>query len=231
MITLLAACNPAPDAVAEGVAYRDGSPETEGYSAERGNIRISEIGWAGAVSTSAGFDPTDVFVELRNEGARPLDVGGWQLVVDGVDPRTVILPAVGELIQPGSHVFFAAKVTGCFPDPDGVVADLDLPRGGDPFSVTLRDRDERLVETAGSAEEEPFAGGYDGVVTRSMERAELMFGGEGGLGASWHFYTTAPVDVPNDDRVSFHCRGLTLASPGRPNSPDYGGSYSSGSLE
>jgi hypothetical protein len=225
------ACNPDPGINAEIVGYRDGSAESEGFSAERGTVKISEIGWAGSVTTAGAFDPADSFVELRNEGARPVDVGGWLLVVSGVDPHTVVLPSLDALLQPGDHAFFARTVAGCFPDPDGVLADLRLPVGGDPFAITLRDRDERLVETVGHSEEPPFAGGYDGTVTRSMERAELMFGADGGLASSWHFYTTVPVEIPNDDRVAFPCRGRTLASPGRPNSPDYGGSYSSGSLE
>ncbi len=231
MWRLLAACNPDPGEIAESVGYRDGDPVEDGYSAERGTVKITEIGWAGAATTLGVWDPTDSFVELRNEGAHPLDVGGWLLVVNGTDPVTVVIPAVGREIQPGEHAFFAGKLSGCYPEPDGVMPELRFPRGGDPFSLTLRDRDERLVETVGNVNEPPFAGGWDGDRVRSMERAELMFGADGGLPASWHFYTPATVDIPNDDRISIACRGATFASPGRPNSPDYSGSYSSGSLE
>jgi len=73
--------------------------------------------------------------------------------------------------------------------------------------------------------------GYDGVSVRAMERLEIMFGGRGDEPSSWHFYTNAPVDVANNDRVAASCRQRTLASPGRPNSPDYSGAFAAGSFE
>ena len=64
-----------------------------------------------------------------------------------------------------------------------------------------------------------------------MEKIQLMFGGRGSEPHSWHFYTQADVDVPNNDRVAPNCRERTMASPGRPNSPDYSGAYAAGGFE
>jgi hypothetical protein len=99
------------------------------------------------------------------------------------------------------------------------------------FELTLRDGDERLIEGAGDDSVPPFVGGFDGVRSRSMERVELMFGGEGSEAQAWHFYTPYEVEVPNDDRIAPGCLGRTLASPGRPNSPDYSGAFATGNFD
>ena len=44
-------------------------------------------------------------------------------------------------------------------------------------------------------------------------------------------YSTVEVDIPNNDRVAEGCRLHTQASPGRPNSPDYSGAYTTGAFE
>ena len=130
-------------------------------------------------------------------------------------------------IPVGGYLFIAAKNTGCYPEPDLLLPELRFSFG-DPLRITLKDKDERLMETAGSRTALPFAGGYDQFVSRSMEKAELMFGGRGYQPRSWHYYTDAEVDVPNNDLIAENCRERTLASPGRPNSPDYSGNFSSG---
>jgi hypothetical protein len=214
------------------------SPQTLGYrpdydgpsSGERGNVKVSEVGWAGSVTDDGRWDPTDVFVELRNEGSRRVNPSRWQLQVDGAFARTFVLPDSDRVLDVGEHAFVAAKTSGCFPDPDWVIPELALPFD-QPLRVTLKDVDERLIDSAGSAHDPPFAGGYDLVQARSMERVELMFGGQGSEPEVWHYYTQSPVDVVNNDRVADGCRVNTLASPGRPNSPDYSGAFASGSFE
>lgn len=224
----LVACNPEPEAPTQQVGYRDGIT-VDGNSGERGSIKISEVLWSGSVTNDGDWDPTDVFIELRNESARPMDLSNWIIDLTGTARVSWRIPE-GAVVPVGRHAFIAAKSTGCFPEPDWVIPELKLPNG-DPFQLTLRDADERLIEPAGSRDMPPFAGGYDLVVSRSMEKVEMMFGGRGTDPHAWHHYTPAPVDVPNNDRVAEHCRVRTLASPGRPNSPDYSGSLSSGSLE
>jgi hypothetical protein len=228
LLLALMACNPAPEAPEQGVGYRN--PADEGpQSGERGNIAISEILWSGSVDADGNWDPTDVFVELRNEGTFPIDLSQWRLLQEGSITREYRIPD-GVTADVGEHVFLAAKTSGCFPEPDGVLEGLRFVYG-DPFELTLMDFDERLIEPAGSTEATPFAGGWDGKRSRSMEKVELMFGGEGNLPHAWHYHTKADVEVPNDDRMAAGCTASTWASPGRPNSPDYSGAYASGSLE
>lgn len=220
------ACNPPPPTPTEDVVFRDG---TGADSGERGTVKITEVLWSGSVDNTGLWDPRDVFVELRNESTRPLNLSGWRLELQGARQRTWRIPTTDTEIEVGAHVSIAAK-DRCFPNPDILIPDLEFAYG-DPFELTLRDADERLIESVGSEEAPPFAGGYDGKVSRSMERIQLLFGSEGTQPHLWHFYTPADVEVPNDDRIASGCRERTRASPGRPNSPDYSGAFASGSLE
>ena len=230
LLSLLLACNPDPGDAEQGIDYRtgeDGGP----MSGERGTIQISEIGWAGSITNDGDFDPFDVFVEVVNLSNRPTRLDGWRIVEQGGLNLTFEIPEdTGVTIDVGSRLVIAAKDDGCF-DSDIVIDSLRFPRGGDGFELTLYDHDDRLLEPVGSEDMPPFAGVYDGEVTRSMERAELMFGAEGSFPHVWHHYTLTEVDTPNNDRVVGDCRQRTLASPGRPNSPDYSGGTSSGSFE
>jgi hypothetical protein len=187
------------------------------------------------VRNDGTYDRSDIFLEFRNECMRPMNVKGWRLELSGADMDAWLMPThtSGDenwKLDVGQHGYLATKDTGCFNDPDWILEDFAVPFG-DAFRLTLRDADERLMEPIGSRTQPPFAGGYDLVQARSMERLEIMFGGRGNEPESWHYYTDAPVDAPNNDRVSPECRERTLASPGRPNSPDYSGAYSSGNLD
>ena len=97
---MLAACNPDPGELTEQVGYRDG---TDGgtTSGERGTIKIAEILWSGSVTNDGAWDPTDVFVELRNESARSVNIGGWQIQIDGAQTLTVVLPETDQLLGVG----------------------------------------------------------------------------------------------------------------------------------
>jgi hypothetical protein len=245
-IALLAGCNTDPsDEQTQTVGYRtgeDGGPN----SGERGSVKISEMLWSGSVREVDGalrWDPTDIFIEIRNEGDRPMNLSSWQLWVEGTAERTYILPETDVSIDVGGHVFVSTQTretatgdqNGCFLGETWVIEDLRLPYG-DPFRVTLRDADERLIEPAGDRHMPPFAGGYDLHTSRSMEKVELMFGGRGSEPQSWHHHTkqlprgVSEVEV-NNDRIHPDCQLRTYASPGRPNSVDYSGAFSVGSFE
>ncbi len=229
-LPLSPACDGDPSKEAdEGVTYRDGS-EGGPTSGERGSVKITEVLWSGAVRGDSDRDQRDIFIEIRNESARGINLSGWRLDIEGPAANTLRIPDNDVVLETGEHLIIAATNARCFPDAEIVMPELRLP-DGDPFSITLMDADERLIEGVGNAEALPFAGGWDYVHSRSMERVELMFGGEGFFPQAWHFYTPAAVDVPNNDRIAPDCAAHTLASPGRPNSPDYSGAYASGSLE
>lgn len=230
----LAACNAHPGYPEGGVEYRpvlDDGPST----GERGNIIISEILWSGSVRNVDGtfvWDPDDVFIEIRNQGSLPVEVEDWRIELEGPRMHTIRLPDVGR-IESGEQVFFAKKSTGCFPNADAFIPEIQFPPVGDPIELTLRDADEHLIEPVGSPyAAPPFAGGFDLVVSRSMERTHLMFSDSGMSPHMWHHYTNnRPVDVTDNDRMDPSCTARTLASPGRPNSADYSGSTASGGFE
>jgi len=233
------ACNPDPsDEWENTIGYRDGyndDGELEGMnSGERGTIKISEFLWSGSVTDDGTWDPTDVFIEFRNEGSRPVDITGWRIRLMGDVTRTYRIPEPysGEQLRlnVGDHAFAAAKASRCFPEPDWVIEDFELGNG-DALYLRFLDQDERVIEFAGDDEQRPFAGGYDLVASRSMEKVEMMFGGRATEPQTWHHYNTAEVDVPNNDRIAEECRKFTLASPGRPNSPDYSGAFAAGGLD
>jgi len=231
-----------PGEVDLDVGYRDGVTQ-EGQNGERGNVMISEVLWSGSINDTGDepvHDPSDIFIELRNTGARPLNVSGWYLEIRGTERKTFRIPQTDVVMGVGDEIFIAAKTTGCFPEPDIVVEGLDLPYN-DPFSITLRDVDERLINGAGDYSMPPFAGGYDLVMSRSMEMANIMFGARGNYPHSWHHWTDEPpadwnVNLQGPytkyrERMLESCRRFTGASPGRPNSPDYSGSFASGSTD
>ncbi len=232
LLLLGGGCNADPGDPAQQVGYRDNT-EPGGSSGERGTIVVSEVLWSGTVDASGVRDQGDVFIELRNESNRPMDLSGWFLEVEGAVERTWRIPQREEgqaLLEVGGHFLIVARDDRCILGADAVIEDLELPDGG-AFRITLMDPDERLIEPAGDKEQPPFAGGWDGVESRSMERVQLMFGGRGTDPHMWHFYTRAEVDVPNNTNLQPGCQEFTLASPGLPNSPDYSGAYATGSLE
>ncbi|HMV66610.1 MAG TPA: lamin tail domain-containing protein [Myxococcota bacterium] len=241
----LIACGP-PEEPDETVEYRDGRGGTTS-TGERGTVKITEILWSGSVLSSASgsyrWDPKDVFVELRNEGSRPLNLSGWRLLLNGPIRRTWRLPQTDHIVQVGEEVYVAASASGCFPEPDWILPDLEFPLD-ESFELTVRDADERLMETAGDDKQPVFAGGYDLATSRSMERIPLMFGSDGNRSQSWKFYQAGRCpgadgdlglncyqDKPNNDKMLPECRRHTHASPGRPNSPDYSGAFANGSFE
>lgn len=225
----LGACNKDPGESPYGPAYRD--PLDDGpTSGERGSIKITEVLWTGSMTDDGKLDKTDLFLELRNESARPMDLTGWQIDIASGRFRTFRLPDIGRKVDVGEHIFYATKSSGCFPEPDGLIPDFAL-QFGDGFELTLKDFDDRLIEPIGSEKRDVFAGAWDGELVRSMERIELMFGPNGSEPQAWHHAVEKAVDIPNNDRIAEGCRERTIATPGRANSPDYSGAIASGSLD
>jgi hypothetical protein len=94
--------------------------------------------------------------------------------------------------------------------------------------MELRDNDLRLMENAGSKSERVFAGGYDLVKVRSMERNQVIFANIGSNGRNWHAYSQRQTFTAT---VAPGFQAHTMASPGTPNSPDYSGFSSGGAVD
>lgn len=242
----------------QGVGYRNGSSvadnsegtdgDSESFTSngERGQVLISEINWAGSISDDGVYDPDDIFIEFQNRHARPIYLTGWQLTVEAgtnhpVDADlpygerfkvTIPMPERlnGQPIGPSEYVVIAKKADGAFGEvADYILPDLHIPL--DFFRIELRDVDDRLNTDAGSRDQEVFAGGYDFVTVRSMERVQLLFANQGGREASWHTYSYNVTDEEHAERTRNIREGYrehTFASPGLANSPDYSGNTSSG---
>jgi hypothetical protein len=246
-----------PDDRDQEVGYRTGTRD-DGYTSngERGNVNITEVMWAGSIEgtgPAALHHPGDIFIELQNKHPRPIHLTGWQLTIraghfsDGLHHEsradrssvtyTLPLRAGGQAVEPNEFVVVATRADGAWLDPDYVLPDLRLANG--PFAITLRDRDERLIDGAGEDRKPPFAGARDGVTARAMERIQLIFNNRGNRDASWHTYSLNDFD--DGERGALHqslrarvreeYRAATFATPGYPNSPDYSGYISSGSFE
>lgn len=205
--------------------------DDEPSSAERGSIQINEINWAGSVDDDGNYDPDDVFIELRNRYHRPVNLTGWRIYLDGDYEQSFRIPEISEPLDPNAHFVIAAKEDGAFGDVADVV-DSRLKLGKRAVRITLRDADRRLIESGGSDTDRPFAGGYDLVTVRSMERTQMLFSNIGSQDSSWH----ANTDDLNDDfegrrNIREGWREHTLASPGEPNSADYSGSTAGGGFE
>ncbi|MCA9538632.1 MAG: hypothetical protein KC620_07070 [Myxococcales bacterium] len=255
---LLLACatEPEPDVRGQAVDYRRGiAADDYRSSGERGNVTITEVMWAGSVKGTGRdrvHDPDDVFIELQNKHPRPIHLTGWQISIeagyflDGISEppsgnrarHTYIIPLreSRQPVQQNEFVVIARKRDGAF-DADYYIDDLALPDG--PFEIVLTDIDNRLIESAGDARKPAFAGAWDRITARSMERVQIIFNNRGDRDAAWHTYSLNDFD--DGERLALHTtlrarvreawRPLTGATPGMPNSPDYSGYISSGSFE
>ena len=257
-VAVLSACapEPEPDGRGEQVGYRTGVRGDDFTSnGERGNVNITEIFWTGSVrGDEAVHDPDDVFIELQNKHPRPIHLTGWLLTIEvgrnldgqleantsGIRDRvTYVIPARegGQAVEPNGFVVMAAKRDGAFREADYYVESLRIPRA--PFDIELRDLDERLMDHVGDDRKPAFAGSWDKVTSRSMERVQVIFGNRGGREAAWHTYSLNDYDTGLRGELHLALRAKTheeyrlrtFATPGLPNSPDYSGTVSSGSFE
>ncbi len=200
-------------------------------SGERGNMLINEVHFAGSVKDDGTLDTDDIFIELWNRHPRPINVSGWRLNVYGdisgyVPEDGYIIPTVEAPMESNSYFVIAKKRDGAFKDiADVFIEDLEL--GKQFFELELRDCDQKLMEGAGSRDIPVFAGGYDFVTARSMERAAQIFSNSGESAVNWHAFSS-DVGV---NTISEGYRKSTLASPGFANSPNYSGNTSSGNFE
>ena len=250
---------PEPDGRDESIGYRTGTALDDYRSnGERGNVSITEIMWAGSVYTGPDgipvHRPDDIFIELQNKHPRPIHLTGWLLTIrighhnDGLEEapsralrskQTYVIPARenGNDLDTNELVVIAARRDGAFQNADYFIEDLRIPNA--PFEVVLQDLDERLIDHIGDHRKQPFAGAWDGVVARSMERIQLIFNNRGNRDSAWHTYSLNDFD--DGDRADYHqslrrrvhsdYAARTFATPGRPNSPDYSGNISSGTFE
>ncbi len=225
-----AACIDDPGTSDDQPLYRWGEGVGEATSAERGAIYINEVGWAGSVADDGTHDPDDVFIELWNKHPRPVNLSGWRLNFSGDYDYKIRIPDVEDPVPTNGYFVIAAKADGAFGESADVIIE-NLRIGKRSFYIELRDNDRRLIEGAGSRIDQPFAGGYDLVTSRSMERTQVLFGNRGNLDRSW----TANIDDASESgprqgvREGF--RQYTLASPGEANSADYSGATTSGTFE
>mgnify|MGYP000731236463 CR=1 FL=1 len=245
----------------QGVGYRNGTAiadnsnesdgDDEGFTSngERGNLIITEINWAGSVTNDGVYDPDDIFIEFQNKHPRPIHLTGWQLTIEAGNnhPRMLThhrhergrvtypipLRENGLQVQPNEYIVLVKKADGAFSAvADYVVPELDIP--WDFFRISLRDIDDRRMSDAGSTGQEVFAGGYDLVTVRTMERVQLLFANQGGREASWHSYSYNPWDSEHAERISNigdDWKERTFGSPGLANSPDYSGNTSAGTTD
>lgn len=257
-LVLVAGCFPGAPEDEHGyqVAVRDGTEDEEYLSSgERGSVMITELNWAGSVRGSdvdqLEHDPKDVFIELQNKMARPIHMTDWLLVIEtdrvrgaletndraGRDfLRSYRLPKRkgGQPIYTNEYVIIARSRDGAFPNADFVLDELELPTTA--FRVSVRDPDLRIIDSSGSLGERVFAGGWDLVSVRSMERVQLIFANSGEREASWHAYSLHPWSATDLHQVlraniAPDYAPYTFATPQKPNSPDYSGNTSSGSFE
>jgi hypothetical protein len=255
----IVACDlePQPDQRDQTVGYRSGTVNDDYLSSgERGNVSISEVNWAGSVeSVGDGFihHPDDVFIELQNRHNRPTHFTRWLLTVetgvamdtlhaernDGNRSWAYILPTRenNRPVEPNEFFVVAARRDGAFQQADYYIEDLHLPDA--PFRITLQDLDERLIDSVGDDRKPVFAGAWDGVTSRSMERTQLLFNNRGDRDMAWHSYSLNDFSV--EEQATLHerlrseiaesFRARTFASPGFPSTPDYSGSFSSGDFQ
>ena len=228
--------------------YRSGNVEDDYTSnGERGQLSITEINWVGSVEqVEDGFeyDPDDVYIEFLNKHFRPIHATGWQIRIDVSDGTygghdehfaTYILPARenGQPIESNEYVVLTNRLDGAVAEPDFVIPDFRLPR--DHFEITIRDLDNRLIEGAGSSHQDVFAGSWDLVTVRTMERVQLIFSNQGSRESSWHHYSLNDWDGALHDSlrsgIAEPYRARTFGTPGGPNTPDYSGNTSAGSTD
>ncbi len=250
--TALVACddNPGPDTADRARSPQYFGPDDEISSGERGNIMVTEVGFAGSVADDGTWDPDDVFLELQNRHPRTLNVTGWHVILEGDVVRTLIIPPKDpsctsadkvsdpdrcyHRIAPNAFFVIASKDDGAF----GAAADLimsDLEFGQTYIYVDIRDANLKKMENAGHDGRRVFSGGYDTYATRTMERVQLIFGNRGNASRNWHAFsdnTTYFSDTDTENPgVAQGYRARTFASPGVANSRDYSGSAAAGNFE
>jgi hypothetical protein len=175
-------------------------------------VWISEINWAGSMSDGGLADPADKFIELHNRSTRPIDISGWQVTGTAASALSwrILMHIVprGALLAPGGRFVIALSTNRAFAPP-AVSTDpflyLHHPQDQNFVFLTLKDRDGRIIDEAGSGIQAPFAGSQNSGGYASMER----IGTNGRSAASWQ--NTVTVSTQS---VRAGYRMLTRATPG-----------------
>lgn len=130
------------------------------------------------------------FIELRNTGPDPVDVGGWSFTAGiTIAPPDVSLPA-GLSIPPGGYLL-GTNDPALFTAKYGVVADFSyagtsLSNGGE--TVTLADASSTVIDTVTYDDVAPWPASPDGLGPSLEYNAD---GTDNALAANWH-----PSEVP-----------------------------------
>ncbi len=239
---LLSACADAPADPRQRIGYRSGVDSDDAALAytsngERGSCAITEVHFAGSVEGTLDARvhyEDDVFIEIQNRHPRPIWLTGWRIVVES-SQNIDRMPDDWAFHVDASRSYVLPAPRSGLPIPSGGY--VVIPSGG--FAMELFDIDDRVIDGIGDTHKLVFAGGFDGVTARSMERTQLLFGNRGERDASWHAYSLNDFDGLGADSLHVVLRAgvhpdfatLTFATPGAPNSPDYAGNVSSGELE
>lgn len=223
-------CNTDPGTPESTALYRQPGRDEGPSSGERGSIMITEVGFAGSMTNDGEYDPDDVFIEFHSNEERPINMTGWHISVGGSTSETYRIPEV-DPIYTNEYLVISSQEDGAYANTgDEYVTMPDLELSSNRVYITLRDADERLMESVGSEERPVFAGGWDTHTVRSMERVQLLFINPGTRSRAWHAYSE-PTGFYSQEKgygVREGYRERTLASPGVANSTDYSGSVSSG---
>ncbi len=174
---------------------------------KRGCLIVTEVNWAGSMTNGGVYDPDDDFIEVNNRDCnKPVDLTGWEFVMDGDVVRTFVVPEApsgkSNIIQPAELRVLIAKENGAFRanssngyDPI-VMSDLKLPE--ESWTIETFTAEHFLIENAfNNREGKPLAGGTDGFTVRSMERTDDNFDEEGTSVTSWHSYTPCNEASPD----------------------------------
>lgn len=220
----------------------------------RGCATMNEVNWAGSVSNLGVHDPDDDFIEIYNRDCnKPIDLKGWRFILRGAYYREFVVPGGQDTIVPvGGLAVVAKKTTGAFRpcnlaenpkcDPNFkimVLPELFIPDRD--WTIETKTAENFLIENEiNQRRGPPFAGGFDGLVTRSMERTDNNFEEEGGSISSWFSFSPCNETSPSLQATKLLGVGCTatfpgasgrnvhpayslrtFASPGEINTPDY----------
>ncbi len=183
-----------------------------GDNAEWQDVWINEINWAGSINNIGVPDYSDKFVELRNNTDNTIDISGWQLVgTTAVSKYYRILMYIypkGTKIEPnGYHVLFFSTNSAFNYENSNIDEWLYLhhPYDQNYVFLMLKDKDNRVIDRAGSSTQTPFAGEQSVAGNfASMYRV----GEDGILPSSWNTTSMFNANVRSAYRLS------TLATPG-----------------
>ena len=226
-----------------------GSPRQTAINLDRrrGCVIIQEVNWAGSMKNNGSYDADDDFLEMVNRDCnKPVDLTDWRLIMRGdVNRIYYVPPGPNNVVGPGQFAVIIAKTDGAFQQgSDSAYKPISLPGFFIPernWTIETQTAEDFLIENEiGNSHGWPLAGGFDGVVTRSMERTDDNFEEEGVYVSSWFSYTPCNETSPSQSvtrllgtsctnfsigssgkfvNSQFNLR--TFASPGEQNTPDY----------